>query len=429
MAVSEFNGNSDRNLSMDSNVPRLVCLSLAVLCWHPSGSFAEERFGLIAIVDGTLSRASLPSLSYSGPSDSQTNASGQGILLGSFRLKQNLALFYEGRMSHVEELSDSPTRFRQTYTNSVVQGYLRYSTGLPSGLNVQVGKFGHPFGQFLTRNYPDQNPLIDSPLIYSHRTTIHSDRVPSAPHELIRNQSSGSSAEYYGTGSGGGLPLTNFSYPTGVMAYGNTASLDYRFALINSSLANPLNLGNPGQRLQWVIGGGLTCFQSLRLGASYTEGPYLNGKVQMALPAGTTVDDFSQKALGLDLQYTFRHLEVQGELLFNNFRVPNIYQRLGATGYFLEFKQTLTPRLYFAMRWNQIYFDRFRDYYGSDFHPRFDNNVNSLELGIGFHISEKLLAKTSYQYRRTLETQSRTDDFFGLQLVYRFDARKLFRSR
>ena len=129
---------------MDFHVRRLICLSLALaFCWHPSESFTEERFGLIAIVDGTLSRASLPSLSYPMP-NSQITASGQGVLLASFRLTQNLALFYEGRISHVEGLSDSP--LRQTYTNSVVQGYLRYSTGLPSALNVQIGKFGHPSG-------------------------------------------------------------------------------------------------------------------------------------------------------------------------------------------------------------------------------------------------------------------------------------------
>jgi hypothetical protein len=81
--------------------------------------------------------------------------------------------------------------------------------------------------------------------------------------------------------------------------------------------------------------------------------------------------------------------------------------------------------LFVATRWNQLYFDRLRIGFSNGARPRFDNNVNSLELGFGFRLSEKLLAKGSYQFRRTVIAQDPRDDVFAAQLVYSFDVRKL----
>ena len=395
-------------------------------CLRSSTATAEERFGLQSIADGVFSRAQVPP---SMQRDSDLRFAGQAVLLASYRLSPSLSLFYEGRISHIEGLNKGIPQIRQTYTAGILQGYLRYTTRLPSGLNLQIGKFGHPFGQFLTRNYSDQNPLIGFPLIYTHRTTIRSNQIPYSVYDLTRWQDrEQTSPNYYGSSGGDGwLPLINFSYPTGVMAFGGSSRGDYRFALVNSSLSNPLNLGTPGQQPQWVVGGGVSPSQRVRIGSSYTAGPYLNTSVRSHLPAGDRWSDFTQRALGIDLQLTLRHLEFQGEAIFTNFRLPYIQQRLGASGYFLELKHTLTPRLFAAARWNQIYFDRLRESQGYDVHPRFDKNVNSLEIGLGFRLSEKLLAKTSYQFRRTVTAVDPRDDIFGIQLVYSFDVRKLMR--
>jgi hypothetical protein len=129
----------------------------------------------------------------------------------------------------------------------------------------------------------------------------------------------------------------------------------------------------------------------------------------------------------MDMQLTLRHLELQGELLFTNYRVPHIQQRLGATGYFLELKHTVSPRLFVAGRWNQLYFDRVRAGLSDGSRPRFDQNRNGLEVGLGFRLSERLLAKSSYQFLRTISSEDPRDSVFGIQLVYSFDVRKLLR--
>lgn len=390
-------------------------------------TLAEDRLGLQVISDGVFTRAQRPAGSYPA-SDFRVN--GQAAVLASYRLTPSLFAFYEGRMSHLEGLNHHDPRLRQTMTAGVLQGYLRYSTRLPSGLNLQAGKFGHPFGQFLTRNYADQNPLIGFPLIYTHRTTIHSSQLPASSYDFLRWQARAQPLPGYTTNNDSGngwLPLINFAYPTGLMAFGSGSKADYRFALVNSSLSNPLNPARSGQRAQWVAAGGITPFQRFRLGASFATGPYLDASVSSQLPAGTFWRDFTQRAVGADVQLTLHHLELQGELLFTNFKVPRISQRLGAAGYFLELKHTLTPRLFLAGRWNQLYFDRLRSGITNGKRPRFDNNRYSLELGLGYHLSEKLLVKGSYQFNRTVTALEPRDDVTGIQLVYRFDLKNLLR--
>ena len=390
-------------------------------------TLAEDRLGLQVISDGVFTRAQRADESYPS-ADFRLN--GQAALLASYRLTPSLFAFYEGRISHLEGLNHRDPRLRQTTTAGVLQGYLRYSTRLPSGLNLQAGKFGHPFGQFLTRNYADQNPLIGFPLMYTHRTTIRSSQLPANSYDFLRWQARAQPLPGYTTNSGSGngwLPLINFSYPTGLMAFGSGSKADYRFALVNSSLSNPLNPARSGQRAQWVAAGGITPFQRFRLGASFATGPYLDASVSSQLPAGTFWGDFTQRALGADVQLTLRHLELQGELLFTNFKVPRISQRLGAAGYFVELKHTLTPRLFLAGRWNQLYFDRLRSGITHGERPRFDNNRYSLELGLGYHLSEKLLVKGSHQFNRTVTALEPRDDVTGIQLVYRFDLKNLLR--
>jgi len=386
----------------------------------------EDRLGIQVVTDGAFTGAQLPAGSYES-SDFRFN--GQAVMLASFRLTSSLFAFYEGRISHLEGLNHHEPPLSQTTTLGVLQGYLRYSTRLPTGLNVQVGKFGHPFGQFLTRNYADQNPLVGYPLIYTYRTTIRSSQLPASSYDFLRWQARAQPLPGYSTGytGGGWLPLIGFAYPTGVMAFGSAPKADYRFALVNSSLSNPLNPARTGQSAQWVVAGGFTPFQRFRVGASFAEGPYLDPSVSSQLPAGSAWRDFTQRAIGADLQLTLRHLELQSELLFTNFKVPRISQRLGAAGYFVELKHTLTPRLFLAGRWNQLYFDRLRSGISNGGHPRFDNNRYSLELGLGYHLTEKLLVKASHQFNRTVTALEPRDDVTGVQLVYRFDPRNLLR--
>ncbi len=420
----------------------LACLLFLLFCGDDGLVSASERVGLQGIGDIGLTNTGIPYTYYYPSTNRQTNLNGQFILLGSLRITDSLYAFYEGRIYHVEGLEGSDPRIQKTYDFPVNQAYIRYSFKAPWVLNIQVGKFGTPFGEFISRNYPNQNPLIGPPLIYYYRTAISASRVLQNPADLLYYRYRVRIPQIYAYGNEAGwLPLVNYAYPTGVMVFGNTKRFDYRFSAVNSSISNPLNLNQSGQRAQWIAGGGWTIIPGLRLGTSLTEGPYLNGSVNSQLPAGTSLRDYTQKALDFDFQYTLHHFEIYGELLFTNFKVPNISQRLGSTGYYVELKYTWAPRFYTALRWNQIFFDRVRpsaDYsYEDPTYPglsnsagvRFDYNVNSLEVGLGFRITERLLTKVSMIHDRTLGGLDPRNNTFAAQLVYSFDIIDLLRIK
>jgi hypothetical protein len=53
--------------------------------------------------------------------------------------------------------------------------------------------------------------------------------------------------------------------------------------------------------------------------------------------------------------------------------------------------------------------------------------VNSFEVALGVRITEKMLLKTAYQYRPTDGIYTYRQNNVGMQLVYSFDVKKLFR--
>ncbi|MFN8007656.1 MAG: hypothetical protein U0V70_11635 [Terriglobia bacterium] len=389
---------------------------------------ASDRFAAEMIMDGTFFQIHEVGAPYQD-FGYERYFNGRGILQTSVKINSSLSLFYEGRYNQLEPLNHGDVLKGHGYGYPVLQGFLRYSTKLPSNLTFQFGKFGSPFGHFLSEDYPNINPLITAPLIYTYPLTIHPDRIPANAYDLVRWQYYNTTPPALYAHDYDGVPIVNYPYPTGILAYGDWAKFDYRLALVNSSLSNPLNIGNSGQHPQWVAGAGYSPFPGLRIGTSLARGPYLNPSVQSSLPPGTSIESFSQGSLGFDLQYSIGHLEIQSELVFNSFEVPNIYKSLGTTGYYVQAKQTLTPRIYLAARWDQLISDQITtQYYGYyDSSYRYANNVDSLEIALGLRITEKMLLKSSYQYRRTDGVYSYYENNIGMQLVYSFDVKRLLR--
>jgi len=124
-------------------------LLLLIVCVFLTSSLADERLGAEVMLDGSLFQVSQSDTPYV-LTGSQRSFNGQGILLASFKIKSNLSLYYEGRYNQFEPLNYRDDLPGHGHGYPVLQGFLRYSTKLPSGLTLQIGKFGSPFGHFLT---------------------------------------------------------------------------------------------------------------------------------------------------------------------------------------------------------------------------------------------------------------------------------------
>ena len=348
--------------------------------------YSSDRLGFEGIGDWGVSNAQTP-YSNSGADGSQTGMHTQLVLLGSLKISDRFWGFYEGRVENLTWLAGPGKQGNVTEGQPMLQGYLRIFPQTSWNLQLELGRFGSPFGQFLSRNYPDRNPLANPPLIYSYRTSLSPSLVPrNSDSILYYRELPRSRTSYADSGASTWMPLIDYGYPTGVMVSGQTGKLDGLFALVNSSVSNPLRVDQSGQKLQWISGGGWTPFPGLRLGGTVAAGPYMDSSVSSHLPAGKTISDYTQRALNLNIEYTLHHLEVYSEFIYTDYGVPNLSNRLGAKGYYIEVKHTWSPRFFTAVRWNQLFFNRI----GSDFQPystgsklssgeRWDYNTNSLE--------------------------------------------------
>ena len=151
---------------------------------------------------------------------------------------------------------------------------------------------------------------------------------------------------------GGGLgltPVTLYGLP-GVEAEVSSHQLDGRIQVTSGSPSNPLSLSHAPQYAQWVLGGGYTIRQGLRVGVSGFRGPYLSPDVAPLLPAGTSVRSFPASGLGLEVQWARGHWSASGEWQRFQYDLPGFTQAPSVISTYGEAKRILTPRLYLAGR-------------------------------------------------------------------------------
>src|SRR5579862_598682 len=137
---------------------------------------------------------------------------------------------------------------------------LRYA---PSrALVLEGGKILLPFGTFGARRFSNTNPVIGVP-----------DTYPT-------------------------------EYPWGATLSGAAGPLDYRAAMVSLPTVNEDYTPAPDHRLRPALGVGVSIGPELRVGASWTHGPYLGAWVSPDVPSGHTWDAYQQTVSGVDLHYS-----------------------------------------------------------------------------------------------------------------------------
>jgi len=217
-------------------------------------------------------------------------------------------------------------------------------------------------------------------------------------------------------------------YPIGVQLTGSASILDYRAGLVDlPNIDSAVLEFDPDSAFRPVFGAGVTPLFGLRVGASYTKGPYLASSLNPYLPEGVGWRDYDQRAAGFDFQYAHRYLEVSGEWLDTKYEVPYQARKLDDTTWFLEARYTFTPRVYGAIRLQGVdgAFPKVTpdgDWLASD------RDVTDLEVGCGIRLTSDLLLKLSYRrdawHQSTMFATNPSDGYWwALQLSYRLDPR------
>jgi len=288
-------------------------------------------------------------------------------------------------------------------------------------LQVEVGKFLVPFGNFLPRRFSSENPLIGFPLSYEYRTSLSANVVPKSREDLLRARGHGEAAyqpsgkslakgletesSHIPRGPSGLRVISGEVYITGGQIFGSFSAFQYAMGLSNGALSNPVDINNSN---------GLHLFGRLAVepttglivGSSFSTAPYLNQRSNITWPEGKSAEDYRQRALGLDVEFSRGHLVAFSEAVLNEWESPYISDPLRSFSFSVEGKYNLLPRLFLAARYDEIHFSRIADSSDVDGDRRsseeWDYNVRRIEFGMGYHISRQAVAKVVGQVNQTL---------------------------
>lgn len=309
------------------------------------------------------------------------------------------------------------------YYSQVLQAFIGYSMRRGNtAMVIKAGELSSAFGAFPLKYDDADNPLLDQPLSYITRIPLRIDQLPCGTADL-RRQSYGSLNNACGgtPGRGPGLvPATLYSLP-GVQADISTGRFDGRFQLTSGSPANPRNISQTGQYLQWAAGGGYTIHQGLRVGISGFRGPYLDDNLAALLPLGTTIRTFPASAVGLEGQWAHGRWSVNGEWQRFWFDSPNFSTAPSLTSGYAEVKTVITPRLFVAGRAGYMHPGSVVDNLGVTA-GEFAKKLRVYELGAGYWLGRNELLKGSYEWMHSEGGTGTRTNVLGMQFVVRFNS-------
>ena len=304
------------------------------------------------------------------------------IFLNSW-LRDDIGIFVE--IWHDDEAS---SRFGGKIR--VEGAFIVFMNLLKKNLNLKIGKIAHPFGTYAQRTYSNINPLISSPLIYSYHTSAREWLYPDNKVQIDNKRTMSENQ---------GLPIIyDVCWDTGIALFSSFDRVEYIIAVTNSTISSPFANANKGKQIVGRLGVRPTF--GLKIGTSYAYGPYLSSaEGPFTLPVPVKTEDFKQFAVGFDLEYSRGYFMLYAEYVKNKWDALIEEDRLENSSWYIEAKYKLTPRLYFAFRYDQMIFNKISD--GKGNRVAWDYDLIKYEGGFGYKITKEIILKLvqrSYQF-------------------------------
>lgn len=286
-------------------------------------------------------------------------------------------------------------------------------------LHLMAGKIPAPIGAWAPRTYSNRNPLVTSPLLYQHHTSLRWDKVPMTPAALLGAAGTGWEGADYGGGAGAaGMPIVDdYGWDFGIVALGSVPPLEFSLGLTNSApgWGSPGEDANDGKAVQGRIG--LVPTAGLRLGVSGARGAYLADWVRYALPAGKTEADYMQTLGMADVAFERGRLELRAEAFVNAFETPYC-GTLHSGGGYAEGRWGFDSGLWLAVRAGTM---RNSDLTAGAVTRAWDDDVDRLDCGLGYRLARKAAIKADWQRTRLHQSDGlQSFDLFATQLSLEF---------
>jgi len=306
---------------------------------------------------------------------------------------QRLRLFVEGDVS---TNVDVYTQVVFSQNEIVLDGaYALVTPWRERDLHLMAGKIPSPIGTWAPRTYSNKNPLVTSPLMYQHHTSLRWDEVPGSPAELLAAAGTGYDGADYGGGSGSsGMPIVDdYGWDFGVVALGTVSRFEFSGGVTNSApgWGSPGEDANDGKAYMGRVGFVPTA--GLRMGVSAAQGSYLGRWVRFSLPADKTEADYQQQLLMADLAYERGHLELRAEGFSNRWETAYC-GTLKSSGGYAEGRFGFDSGVWLAARAEAM---RHSDLTDGVITRPWDDEVDRLDTCLGYRISRGAAIKADWQ--------------------------------
>lgn len=286
-------------------------------------------------------------------------------------------------------------------------------------LHLMAGKIPWPVGTWAPRTYSNKNPLVTSPLMYQHHTSLRWDDTPSSTAGLLAAAGQGWNGADYGGGAGApGMPIVDdYGWDFGLVALGSVAPFEFSLGLTNSApgWASPGEDVNDGQAVLGRVG--VVPTAGLRVGVSGARGAYLGDWVRWAMPPGRTEADYPQTLGMLDVALERGHVELRGEAFVNAWETPHV-GTLRVRGGYAEGRYGFDNGAWLAARAEALRFAEVT--VGARTCP-WDDPVDRVEAGAGYRLARGAALKGAWQRTRLQQADGvQSFDLFLAQLSLEF---------
>ena len=334
-------------------------------------------------------------------------------LAGQWRPMARVALIAEIRS---EDLSRVDTH----------AAYVRFRPWQSHAFDIQAGRIPPSFGAYGRRAYNADNPLIGYPLAYQYLTSLRADAIPNSVDDLLRMRGRGWQPSFPvgSTAVATGLPLVSaFRWDTGVQGRWSGTYVEATAAVTAGTLSDPRFADNNGGR---QISGRVAAKPTIGLvvGASAAQGAWLSDDVTELLPTTAQSRSYSQRAWGVDAEYSRAHWLVRGEVVWSGWQMPFMAlgetRRLDACGMWIEGRYRLSPRFFVAARGDRLTFSRIAGTVFGGLPVTWDAPVDRVEGGLGWYLLRNLVGRAIVQRNWRDGGRVRTRTYVSGQLAYWF---------
>jgi hypothetical protein len=243
---------------------------------------------------------------------------------------------------------------------------VRYQRPGPIGLRVDAGLIPSPIGLSNLMLRPQLNPTVSLPA--SLFQTLPSTEV-----------------------GGPRATLLGAVYAYGANATVSGSRWDARVAVIDTSPLRTRRIfasTNPPRFDNVVVGGGVTPFVGLRVGASVTHGGW-----QRANETPTVTENRDATIVTIESEFSFRFTKLQGEWVRDTLETSG--GDTVATGWYVQGLQTLTPRWFVAGRVERIAAPALTPLFTIE-----EQHLNGIEETLGFRLTPELTLRFDHRARQ-----------------------------